>query len=278
VRLHRANELALRHSVRIQELAALAGHDSDSVVNSVAEQARSMLDAAGSACWALNEEGRVVAHAIAGDSRASRVLKWAGPNLAAFEPLTGVRGSVVWSLVPLRYGPRLVGALGFILSPTALDESINTPEDFMRTAAVAIENARLVTETPEHARAEMGRLAERALAGARGTLWLIDGSEMVNANRPGDRLPLPDSRGLRALRGLAGSTRRHLAAKRRLRLDQVLSAPIFVEGELAGMLTADAIGPSPAEIRRLWGVLASQIGLVLGRLRLVSALDVRPRL
>jgi len=293
VRLHRANELALRHSVRIQELAALAGHDSDSVVSSVAEQARSMLDAAGSACWAFNEEGRVASHAVAGDSRASRVLKWARPSLAAFEPMTGVRGSFVWSLVPLRYGPRLVGALGFVLSPTALDESINAPEDFVRTAAVAIENARLAAETwgrirtleavaafadldigqPEHARAEMGRLAERALADARGTLWLVDGSEMVNAGRPGDRLPLPPSRGLRALRSLPGSTHRKLAAKRGLRPDQVFSAPIFVEGELAGMLTADAIDPSPAEIRRLLGVLASQIGLVLGRLRLVSALD-----
>jgi PAS domain S-box-containing protein len=295
VRLHRANELALRHSVRIQELAALAGHDLTSVVNSVAEQGRSMLDAEGSACWAFNEEGRVAAQATVGDGAALRVLKWAAPDLAAFKPLTGVRRRSSWSLVPLHYGPRLVGALGFILSPTAFDESVNAPEDFLRTAAVAIENARLVAETwgrirtleavaafadldigqPEHARAEMGRLAERALADARGTLWLVAGTEMVStaARRPADRLPLPRSRDAKAVQTLANSARRRLAARARLRLDQVLAAPILVDGELAGMLTADAVDPSPAEIRRLLNVLASQIGLVLGRLRLVSALD-----
>jgi PAS domain S-box-containing protein len=295
VRLHRANELALRHSVRIQELAALAGHDLTSVVNSVAEQGRSMLDAEGSACWAFNEEGRVAAEATVGNSGASQVLKWAGPDLDAFEPLTGVRHRSAWSLVPLHYGPRLVGALGFLLSPTALDESINAPEDFVRTAAVAIENARLVAETwgrirtleavaafadldigqPEHARAEMGRLAERALADARGTLWLVDGTEMVStaARRPADRLPLPRSRNAKALQSLANSARRRMAARAGLRLDQVLAAPVLVDGELAGMLTADAVDPSPAEIKRLLSVLASQIGLVLGRLRLVSALD-----
>ncbi|MDQ6949811.1 MAG: PAS domain-containing protein, partial [Actinomycetota bacterium] len=295
VRLHRANELALRHSVRIQELAALAGHDMSSVVNSVAEQARSMLDAAGSACWAFNEEGRVAAQATVGDGGASRVLKWAAPDIADFKPLTGVRRGSTWSLVPLHYGPRLVGALGFILSPSAFDESISAPEDFVRTAAVAIENARLVAETwgrirtleavaafadldigqPEHARAEMGRIAERALADARGTLWLVEGTEMIDAvaGRSGNRFPLPRGRNARALRSLAGTVRRHLAARRGLRIDQVLSAPVLVEGELVGLLTADAIDPSPAEIARLLGVLTSQIGLVLGRLRLVSALD-----
>src|SRR5439155_16400816 len=131
-------------------------------------------------------------------------------------PLPGARRRLVWSLVPLYYVRRLVGALGYILSPTAFDELINATGAISRTAAVAIENARLVAETwgrirtleavaafadldigqPEHARAEMDRLAERALAEARGTLWLVDGSEMVNAGRAGDRLPLPRGRGL----------------------------------------------------------------------------------
>src|SRR6202035_2587665 len=77
----------------------------------------------------------------------------------------------------------------------------------------------------------------------------------------------------KALQTLANSARRRMAARAGLRLDQVLAAPVLVDGELAGMLTADAVDPSPAEIRRLLSVLASQIGLVLGRLRLVSALD-----
>jgi PAS domain S-box-containing protein len=58
-----------------------------------------------------------------------------------------------------------------------------------------------------------------------------------------------------------------------VRSDQILTDTVFVDGEFVGMLTADAVDPSPAEIRRLLSVLASQIGLVLGRLRLVSALD-----
>jgi len=39
MRLHHANELALAQSVRIQELAALAGHELISVVTNIAEQA-----------------------------------------------------------------------------------------------------------------------------------------------------------------------------------------------------------------------------------------------
>jgi PAS domain S-box-containing protein len=64
-----------------------------------------------------------------------------------------------------------------------------------------------------------------------------------------------------------------VAAERRLRLDQVLADPVYVEGELAGMLTGVAADHSAAEVGRLLSVLSSQIGLVLGRLRLVAALD-----
>ncbi|MDQ6898132.1 MAG: GAF domain-containing protein [Candidatus Dormibacteraeota bacterium] len=299
VRLHRANELALRHSVRIQELAAVAGHNLASVVKSVAEQAGSMLEAAGTTCWAFNEEGRVAAQATAGDSSAARVLKWAVGQevlgLATSKPLTGVRRRSVWSLVPLHYGQRLVGALGFVLASPAFDELINPPEDFVRTAAVAIENARLVAETwgrirtleavaafadldiarPEYARDEMGRLVERALEDAGGRLWLIEGAQLTSI--PGDalaeRLPVPPDRNAKALRGLAGFTRRQLASKRGLRPEQILGASVVVDGEVVGVLTAEALQPSPTEIRRLLSVLASQIGLVLGRLRLISALD-----
>jgi PAS domain S-box-containing protein len=304
VRLHRANELALRHSVRIQELAALAGHDLTSVVRSVAEQASSMLDAVGAACWAFNEEGLVAAYAGVGDARASRALRWAIPagrektavaRSVLSEPVPGVRGRMSWSLVPLQYGTRLVGALGFVLPAPAFEEVIDAPEDFVRTAAVAIENARLVAETwgrirtleavaafadldisqPERARAEIGRLAERALADARGTFWLVDGAEMVSSggSKPADRVSISRRPVSRTSRNLAGSARRHLAARHGVRPDQVLAAPVVVDGELVGMLTAFAVDPSPAEVRRLLGVLASQIGLVLGRLRLVSALD-----
>src|SRR4029077_19571527 len=51
MRLHHANELALAQSVRIQELAALAGHELVSVVTNIADQARTMLEAAGVVCW-----------------------------------------------------------------------------------------------------------------------------------------------------------------------------------------------------------------------------------
>src|SRR5438874_2499937 len=59
MRLHHANELALAQSVRIQELAALAGHELMSVVANIADQARTMLECAGTACWAFDTDGRV---------------------------------------------------------------------------------------------------------------------------------------------------------------------------------------------------------------------------
>src|SRR5207253_10029661 len=53
--------------------------------------------------------------------------------------------------------------------------------------------------------------------------------------------------------------------------------PILVEGKIAGMLTADAGTASPAETRRLMGVLAGQAALVLARMRLVAGLDRQAR-
>src|SRR5438309_729404 len=53
--------------------------------------------------------------------------------------------------------------------------------------------------------------------------------------------------------------------------------PNLVEGKIAGMLTADAGSSSPAETRRLMGVLAGQAALVLARMRLVAELDRQAR-
>src|SRR5713101_3075559 len=80
MRLHHANELALAQSVRIQELAALAGHELMSVVANIAEQARTMLESAGVACWAFDTEGRISATRASGEPAAESVLAWAGLN------------------------------------------------------------------------------------------------------------------------------------------------------------------------------------------------------
>ena len=74
MRLHHANELALAQSVRIQELAALAGHELVSVVTNIADQARTMLESAGVVCWAFDTEGRISATRGSGDSAAEGVL------------------------------------------------------------------------------------------------------------------------------------------------------------------------------------------------------------
>src|SRR5207248_685104 len=82
MRLHHTNELALAQSVRIQELAALAGHELMSVVANIADQARTMLECAGAVCWAFDTEGRVTATRGSGDAAADEVLSWAGLNSA----------------------------------------------------------------------------------------------------------------------------------------------------------------------------------------------------
>jgi len=294
VRLHRANELALRHSLRIQELGALAGHDLSSVVTSIAEQAGSMLGTAGAACWAFSEDGQVAASGAAGADAAARVLRWSGGELwerwkgTPAGVLRGTRRRLAWTLVPLHYGERLVGALGFV---HGTPDQLEAPADFVRHAGVAIENARLVAETwgrirtleavaafadldlrrSEPARLEMGRLVERALADSRGSLWLLEGSEMVRASREGpEKLALPSRVRLGTL---YSSGRRQVAAMLSLRAEQVLAIPIVADGMPAGLLTADAAGPAPAETRRLMAVLASQAGVVLARIQTVASLD-----
>jgi len=304
VRLHRANELALRHSVRIQEVAALAGHDLQSVVSNVAEQARSMLVAAGAACWALAEDGRIAAQATAGDEVATRVLTWSGlggrqrRGVMHLEPAIGRQRKRTWSLVPLYYADHLVGALGFVQAQAALDDSIEAPTDFARHAAIAIENARLAAETrgrihtleavaafadldiarPSRARSEMGRLVEWALAGSRGTLWLLEGSEMIRGTGqdPSDRLQLPFPHD-RTSRGRASNMRALRSALKGQQDSGVITTPIVLEGQLVGMLSAEEGTGSSAETRRLMVVVASQAALVLRRLRLVAALNTQAR-
>src|SRR5437899_11004383 len=114
MRLHHANELALAQSVRIQELAALAGHEPMSVVANIADQARTMLESAGVVCWAFDTEGRISATRGSGDPAAESVLAWAGLNSeetwrdAPTGVLSGTAGEQGWSLIPLWYGDRLV--------------------------------------------------------------------------------------------------------------------------------------------------------------------------
>ena len=307
VRLHRANELALAHSVRIQEVAALAGHDLSSVVTSVADQARNMLGATGLACWAFDDDGKVTAAAGNGDEQAMRVLSWSGRTneqtwaQAPRSVITGDNRSTSWSLIPLWYGDRMVGAIGSVHAVAAPQDPGTAPLDFARHAAIAIENARLVAETrgrihtleavaaftelditqPAGTRTEMALLIERALAGANGSLWLLDGTEMIRI-RPGsdlnERLDIKDPAWFsQAVRGGAGGN-----LDRRLRTllrgvpsvkAEVFAFPILVDGQLGGMITVEGAAATSTETRRLMSVLAGQATVVLARLRLVDALD-----
>src|SRR4029077_9572150 len=127
MRLHHINELALAQSVRIQELAALAGHELMSVVANIADQARTMLESSGAVCWAFDTEGRVSATRGSGEA-AEGVLGWAGLNSeetwrdAPTGVLTGTTLDQSWSLIPLWYGDRLVGAIGAVHAATHLAE------------------------------------------------------------------------------------------------------------------------------------------------------------
>jgi PAS domain S-box-containing protein len=321
-RLHRANELALAHSVRLQMVAGLAGHDLAGVLQDVAELARTMLEARGAACWAFDDEGRVAAQAARGGGGPLRVLRWSGRTpartwpAAPRTPLSGVGDRRPWSLLPLWYGNRLVGALGSIHAQGSPNEPPAAASDFARHAAIAIENARLAADThgrihtleavadfatldisrPERARAEMCRLVERALAGSHGAMWLLEGSAMVRApgggSAPWIAAVQPDWWGRALQAGRAGRTSRRLQSLFRAGAPVgdrpsdgsevaevagrgVFALPVVVDGQVAGMLTADAMGSSPRETRRLTAVLAGQAALVLGRLKLVAELNQR---
>ena len=309
MRLHHANELALAQSVRIQELAALAGHELMSVVANIADQALTMLACAGVVCWAFDTEGRISATRGSGDPAAEGVLAWAGLNSedswreAPAGLVTGIARGQAWSLIPLWYGDRLVGAIGSVHASTQLAEPGSAALDFARHAAVAIENSRLVAETrgrirtleavaafteltptqPELARSEMGRLVGRALAGSHGELWLLEDGHLVRRATDTDteavpRVPVADSAGL--LKALVSPT-----GGRRLRalLDllgaspDAFAIPIQVEGRLAGLLVA-RMTAGASETRRLAGVLAGQASVLIGQLELVDALERERRM
>ena len=307
MRLHHANELALAQSVRIQELAALAGHELMSVVANIADQARTMLESAGVVCWAFDTEGRISATRGSGDAAAESVLAWAGLNSeetwrdAPSGVLSGVAGEQGWSLIPLWYGDRLVGAIGAIHASTVVAEPTTAALDFARHAAVAIENSRLVAETrgrirtletvaafteldptqPERARAEMGRLVERALAASHGALWLLEDGHLVRRSPDGDELPtVPVQDSGELLRLLVSPT-----GSRRMRalLDllgspaDAFAIPIQTEGRLAGLLVA-RMTAGASETRRLAAVLAGQAAVLVGQLELVDQLDRERRM
>jgi len=95
-----------------------------SVVSNIADQARTMLESAGVACWAFDTEGRISATRASGEPAAESVLSWAGLNSedswreAPTGVLSGSAGGQAWSLIPLWYGDRLVGAIGSVHAAT----------------------------------------------------------------------------------------------------------------------------------------------------------------
>jgi len=301
MRLHHANELALAQSVRIQELAALAGHELMSVVSNIADQARTMLESAGVACWAFDTEGRISATRASGEPAAESVLSWAGLNSedswreAPTGVLSGSAGGQAWSLIPLWYGDRLVGAIGSVHAATHMAEP-PPALDFARHAAVAIENSRLVAETrgrihtleavaafteltptePDRARSEMGRLVSRALASTHGELWLLEDNHLVRRAPDGEVTPrVPVDEPVQLLRALTSPT----GARRMRALLDLLGAspdafglPIQVEGRLVGLLVA-RMTAGASETRRLATVLAGQASVLIGQLELVDALE-----
>ena len=305
MRLHHANQLALAQSVRIQELAALAGHELMSVVANIADQARTMLECAGSVCWAFDTEGRVTATRGSGDALAEEVLAWAGLNgddrTAPPGIVSGTAHDHAWNLVPLWYGDRLVGAIGAVHASTLVPEPSTAALEFARHAAVAIENARLVAETrgrirtleavaafteltptePDRARSEMARLVNRALAGSQGELWLLEDGELVRRSDNGDvspKVPVSDSAQLlRALTSPAGGRRLRALLDLLGAPQDAFAIPIQVEGRFAGLLVAHMTAGA-AETRRLAAVLAGQAAVLLGQLELVDALDRERRM
>src|ERR1700687_1783028 len=215
MRLHHANELALAQSVRIQERAALAGHELMSVVSNIADQARTMLESAGVVCWAFDTEGRISATRGSGDQGAEGVLAFAGLN-----------SEERW-----RHARAPPGA------PAA------PPPAPPRHAAVAIENSRLVAETrgrirtleavaafteltptePDRSRSEMGRLVGRALASSHGELWLLEDGHLVRRATDGEVTPkVPVDEPAQLLRAITSAT-----GERRLRalLDLLGASP-----------------------------------------------------
>ena len=215
--------------------------------------------------------------------------------------LSGTAGEQGWSLIPLWYGDRLVGAIGALHASTVVAEPTTAALDFARHAAVAIENSRLVAETrgrirtleavaafteldptqPERARSEMGRLVERALAATHGALWLLEDGHLIRRSPDSDEMPaVPVTDSTELLRLLVSPT-----GSRRMRalLDllgsppDAFAIPIQVEGRLAGLLVA-RMTAGASETRRLAAVLAGQAAVLVGQLELVDQLDRERRM
>ncbi len=278
--LRRANQQALERTVVVQQVSGLAGRDLEAVVASVAEQSRSLLGAAGAACWAFDPQGRISARAVAGRREALRILDWAGGPPTAI--VQGQRGELSWGLGPIRYADRVVGAIGLLRLPAAAEPPPSVTE-FGRHAAIAIENARLAGETrarirvleavagfadldiedADRAHLAMARLVADALPG--GALWLRRGQDLVRITGEG-RIPV---------RRVAAAVRRNRLPLRLLggTRGTLTAVPIVLERRLEGMVTADA-GP---DTERLLAVLAGQASQALGRLELVAALDREAR-
>src|SRR4029077_2634383 len=215
--------------------------------------------------------------------------------------LSGTGAELGWSLTPLWYGDRLVGAIGAVHASTVVAEPTTAALDFARHAAVAIENSRLGAQTrgrlrtpeavaafteldptqPERARSEMGRLVERALAASHGALWLLEDGHLVRRSPDSDELPtVPVTDSTELLRLLVSPT-----GSRRMRalLDllgsppDAFAIPIQVEGRLAGLLVA-RMTAGASETRRLAAVLAGQAAVLVGQLELVDQLDRERRM
>src|SRR5262249_47556735 len=129
------------------------------------------------------------------------------------DPVTGQQGRIAWTLMPLRHGDRLVGALGAVRPGAQAEEPLPAISDFGEPAAIAIGNAppapeihgrvptleavaavgRLDITRPDQAQAAICRLIEHALAGANGALWMLQGSEMVRGTGGKDAIRIAGS-------------------------------------------------------------------------------------
>src|SRR5205807_9122304 len=248
----------------------------------------------------FDTEGRVSATRASGEPAAESVLAWAGLNSedswrqAPTGILAGEADGQAWSLIPLWYGDRLVGAIGSVHAATHMAEPPPALE-FARHAAVAIENARLVAETrgrittleavarfteltptePDRARSEMGRVVGSTLASSQGQLWLLEDGHLVRRAPDGEASPkVPVDEPAQLLRALISAN----GARRMRALLDLLGAspdafglPIQVEGRLVGLLVA-RMTAGASETRRLAGVLAGQAAALIGQPELVDAL------
>lgn len=298
VRLHRTNEVALAQSVRLQEVASLAGSDLASVATRIAEQTRAMLEAEGVACWALDDDGYTVATASVGLDAARQVLGWAGRRegdrwVPPGRYVAAERNGVAWALLPLWYGDRAVGAVGAARPHNAVDELGAAPFEFARHAAIALESARLAGETrgrirgleairgfteldlaqPLRAQTEMGRLIADALSHVDGTLWLVEGEDLVAAGDAAEPLRLAGAE--RPLRrdDVGPLARLVQGAWGDVRGGDVLVVPVRADGAVVGAVTARLGAAERSLAERMTTVLAGEAGLALARLRLVAALE-----